>query len=110
MNRFRIDESFKITSVGFVFVGEIVRGSVKAGMSFEVPEAGHRCQLAVKSVEFVRLKEGREKIGLVVQDDDYLPGLGVGWTAELQEPRPDTGEVVRRLPSDAGSGGSSLTL
>jgi hypothetical protein len=56
MNRFRIDDSFRIASVGFVFVGELVEGSAKAGMVFEVPEAGHRWHLVVKSVEFVRLK------------------------------------------------------
>ena len=85
MNRFRIDDSFRITSVGFVFVGDVVQGSAKAGMLFEVPEAGHRWQLVVKSVQFVRLDGGKEKIGLVVQDADYLPGLGVGWIAELRQ-------------------------
>lgn len=89
MNRFRIDDSFRITSVGFVFVGEVVQGSARQGMLFEVPEAGHRWQLVIKSVEFVRLKGGKEKIGLIVKDADYLPGLGVGWTAEVRQPEPD---------------------
>jgi hypothetical protein len=89
MNRFRIDDSFRIDSVGFAFVGEIVEGNAASGMTFEVPEAGHRWRLKVKSVEFVRLAGGEEKIGLIVEDDPYLAGLGVGWTAELQPPGGD---------------------
>jgi hypothetical protein len=84
MNRFLIDDSFRIESRGFAFVGEIVEGNAAAGMTFEVPEAGHRWRLKIKAVEFVRLTGGKEKIGLVVDDDQYLPGLGVGWTAELR--------------------------
>ena len=83
MNRFRIDDSFGIDSVGFAFVGEIIEGSAATGMTFRVPEAGHWWSLRVKAVEFVRLAGGKEKIGLVVEDDRYLRGLGVGWTAEL---------------------------
>ncbi len=83
MNRFRIDDSFSIDSVGFAFVGEIIEGSAAAGMTFKVPEAGHWWPMKVKAVEFVRLAGGKEKIGLVVEDDRYLRGLGVGWTAEL---------------------------
>jgi len=83
MNRFRIDDSFRIDSVGFAFVGEITEGSAAAGMTFEVPEAGHRWRMEVKAVEFVRMAGGKEKIGLVVEDGRYLRGLGVGWTAEL---------------------------
>lgn len=92
MNRFRIDESFRIESVGFVFMGEMVQGRAKAGMVFEVPEAGHRWPLTIKSVEFACLKDGREKIGLVVLDANCLPGLGVGCTAELREPQPENGD------------------
>jgi hypothetical protein len=86
MNRFRIDDSFSIDSVGFVFVGDVVEGSAVAGMTFKVPEAGHWWPMRVKAVEFVRLAEGNEKIGLVVDDDRYLRGLGVGCTAELLAP------------------------
>jgi len=83
MNRFRIDDSFSIDSVGFAFVGEIIEGTATAGMTFEVPEAGHRWGMQVRAVEFVRMAGGKEKIGLVVHDDGYLRGLGAGWTAEL---------------------------
>jgi len=100
MNRFRIDDSFRITSVGFAFVGDVVEGSAKAGMLFDVPEAGHRWHLVVKSVEFVRLKGGKEKIGLVVQDADYPPRLGVGWTAELRKPENES--AVQKPPSGSG--------
>ena len=55
MNKFRIDDSFRIDSVGFAFVGEIIEGSAAAGMTFEVPEAGHRWRVKVKAVEFVKL-------------------------------------------------------
>ena len=89
MNKFRIDNSFRIDSLGFAFVGEIIEGRAATGMLFEVPEAGHRWQLRVKAVEFVRQAGGKEKIGLVVEDDRYLPGLGVGWTAELRPPQDD---------------------
>lgn len=83
MNRFRIDDSFSVDSVGFVFVGEIIEGSAGAGMTFKVPEAGHWWHLKVKALEFVRLAGGKEKIGLIVENGRYLRGLGVGWTAEL---------------------------
>jgi hypothetical protein len=83
MNRFRIDDSFSVHSQGFAFIGEIIEGKVAAGMTFEVPEAGHRWRMQVKAVEFVLMAGGKEKIGLVVQDEGYLRGLGVGWTAEL---------------------------
>ena len=83
MNKFRIDDSFRIESRGFAFVGEIIEGSAAAGMTFDVPEAGHRWRVQVKAVEFVRMAGGKEKIGLVVHDDNYLPGLGAGWMAEL---------------------------
>jgi hypothetical protein len=86
MNRFRIDDSFRIDSIGFAFVGEIIEGSAAAGMKFEVPEAGHQWQLRVKAVEFVRQAVGKEKICLVVEDGRYLSGLGAGWTAELHFP------------------------
>lgn len=100
MNRFKIDGSFRIESVGFVFFGDIVQGRVKAGMFFEIPEAGHRWQMVVKSVEFVLQKGGKEKIGLVVQDDQagYLPGLGVGWTAELRSPEPNKEDAQSSAP------------
>lgn len=109
MNKFRIDDSFRITSVGFVFVGEVVQGSAKAGMRFEVPEAGHRWQLVVKAVEFILLKGVKEKIGLVVRDADYLPGLGVGWTAELRQPQPNNEDPILGPTSDAGSAGTHVT-
>jgi len=83
MNKFRIDDSFRIDSRGFAFIGEIIEGSAAAGMMFDVQEAGHRWRVQVKAVEFVRMAGGKEKIGLVVHDDNYLPGLGAGWTAEL---------------------------
>jgi hypothetical protein len=86
MNRFRIDDAFGIDSVGFAFVGEVIEGSAAVGMTFKVPEAGHWWAMRVKAVEFVLLAGGKEKIGLVVEDDRYLRGLGVGWTAELLAP------------------------
>jgi hypothetical protein len=85
-----MDDSFSIDSVGFAFIGEIIEGKVAAGMTFDVPEAGHRWRMQVKAVEFVRMAGGKEKIGLVVQDDRYLRGLGVGWTAELHT----TGDIT----------------
>lgn len=94
MNRFRIDDSFNIEAVGFAFVGEVIEGSVATGMSFKVPEAGHWLAMRVKAVEFVRLAGGNEKIGLIVEDDRYLRGLGVGWTAELIAP----GEITCQHP------------
>lgn len=108
MNRFRIDDSFRVTSVGFVFVGEVVEGCAQAGMLFDVPEAGHRWHLMVKAVEFVLLKGGKEKIGLVVQDADYLPGLGVGWTAELHQPGNES--AAQRPPADSDLAGPPLML
>ena len=83
MNKFHIEDSFGVDSVGFVFVGEIIEGSVAAGMTFRVREADHWWRMRVKAVEFVRLEGGKEKLGLIVEDDRYLRGLGVGWTAEL---------------------------
>ena len=87
MTRFRIDDSFAIKSVGFVFAGEILEGMIVPGMSFLVPEAGHRWKVVVKSVEHIRHTGGGEKMGLVVEDPTpgYLPGMGVGWTAEFKE-------------------------
>lgn len=86
MNRFRIDDSFGIDSVGFAFVGEVIEGRIAVGMTFKVPEGGHWWVMRVKAVEFVRLAGGNEKIGLIVEDDRCLRGLGVGWTAELIAP------------------------
>jgi hypothetical protein len=56
-------------------------------MRFGVPEAGHRWELVIRSVEFVRKSSGNEILGLVVKNENpkYLPGLGVGWTCELLE-------------------------
>ena len=87
MARFRIDDSFPIESVGFVFAGEILEGEISSGMSFSVPEAGRTWRIVVKSIEQIRLIGGGEKVGLVVENPTtgYLPGLGVGWTAELKK-------------------------
>jgi hypothetical protein len=87
MTRFRIDDSFTIDRVGFVFAGEILEGTIIPGMSFLVPECGHRWRVVVKSIESILLTGGGEKVGLVVENPEtgYLPGLGVGWTAELIE-------------------------
>jgi len=54
-------------------------------MFFDVPEAGHKWRVVIKSVEFIRMLGGEERIGLLVSDSDYLRGLGAGWTAELHE-------------------------
>jgi hypothetical protein len=83
MNRFRIDDSLSIDSVGFAFVGEIIEGSAAAGMTFKLREADHWWTMKVKSLEFVRLAGGKEKVGLVVEDDRYIRGFGAGWTAEF---------------------------
>lgn len=85
MTRFRIDDSFPVESVGFVFAGEILQGEISPGMSFAVPETGHMRRVVVKSVELIRLTGGGEKVGLVVEDPStvYLSGLGVGCTVEL---------------------------
>jgi hypothetical protein len=87
MTRFRIDDSFAIQSVGFVFAGTAIEGDVRSGMIFEIPEAGHRWKMIVKSVEIIRMAGGKEKIGLVVENPSpgYLAGLGVGWTATMTE-------------------------
>jgi len=85
MNRFAIKDSFAVQPDRFVFAGTVLEGRVERGMLFEVLEAGHRWQLSVQSVEFIRKAGGSELIGLVVRDEHYLPGLGVGWTAELHE-------------------------
>jgi translation elongation factor EF-Tu-like GTPase len=85
MNRFAIEDSFAIEPDRFVFAGRVIEGRAERGMVFEVPEAGHRWQVTVRAVEFIRKRGGDELTGLVVQDADYLPGLGSGWTAELYE-------------------------
>jgi hypothetical protein len=85
MTRFAIEDSFALDPDRFVFAGRVLEGRVEHGMIFDVPEAGHRWRLSVQSVEFLR-KAGRDLIGLVVRDDRYLPGWGVGWTTELHEP------------------------
>ncbi len=86
MNRFVIEDSFAVEPDRFVFAGRVLEGRIERGMIFHVPEAGHRWRLSVQSVEFIRKAGGSELIGLVVKDDRYLPGLGVGWTTELHEP------------------------
>jgi hypothetical protein len=83
MNRFALEDSFPLHPDTFVFAGRIVEGQAKAGMVFEVPEAGHRWRVIVKAVEFVRKRGGDELLGLLVQNTHYLPGLGVGYVAEL---------------------------
>ncbi|MHB0955202.1 MAG: hypothetical protein ACYC6N_28950 [Pirellulaceae bacterium] len=87
MARFRIDDSLPTGSVGCVFAAEILEGEISSGMSFSVPEAGHKWRFVVKSIEQIRLIGGGEKVGLVVENPTtgYLPGLGVGWTAELKK-------------------------
>ena len=87
MNRFKIEDSFAVEPDMFVFAGEIVEGTARAGMKFRVPEAGHAWELLIRSVEFIRRAGGSEMIGLTVKNADpaYLPGLGAGWTAELYE-------------------------
>ncbi len=85
MNRFAIENSFAIHPDRFVFAGRVLEGQAKPGMIFEVPEAGHKWRVAVRSVEFIRRSDGSQLIGLLVQDAGYLPGLGTGWTAELHE-------------------------
>ncbi len=71
----------------FVFAGEVIEGSARAGMKFRVPEAGHAWELVIRSVELVRKTGGYCVLGLTVTNakPSYLPGLGVGWTAELYE-------------------------
>ena len=85
MNRFAIEDSFAIEPDKFVFAGRVLEGRAEPRMVFEVPEAGHKWRVIIKAVEFVRKRGGDELLGLVVQDAHYLPGLGVGWTAELHE-------------------------
>jgi hypothetical protein len=87
MNRFRIQDSFAVEPDLFVFAGEIVEGNVRKGMRFEVSEAGHKWQFVIRSVEFIRKSGDVEMVGLTVENamPAYLPGMGVGWTAELHE-------------------------
>jgi uncharacterized protein YfaS (alpha-2-macroglobulin family) len=87
MNRFKIHDSFAIEPDLFVFAGEILEGNVAKGMSFDVPEAGHRWHVVVSDIGFIRKSGGGELIGLTVKNasPSYLPGLGAGWTAELRE-------------------------
>ena len=56
-------------------------------MKFEVPEAGHKWEFVIRSVEFIRKAGGSEILGLTVENrkPSYLPGMGAGWTAELHE-------------------------
>ena len=87
MNKFLIQESFPIEAKGlFVFAGEVISGIVKAGMKFEVPEAGHWWPLMVESIEIVNTNQGN-KVALTVKNSPdacgFLPGLGVGFTTEL---------------------------
>ncbi|HUT14024.1 MAG TPA: hypothetical protein VMY42_26285 [Thermoguttaceae bacterium] len=85
-NRFRIEDSFPIEAKkAFVFAGDVIDGTVAPGMSFDVPEAGHRWTLRVVSVERISKSDGSVCVGLVVNDRSpgYLRGMGSGWTAEL---------------------------
>ena len=87
MNRFRIEKSFAVEPGTFVFAGTTIEGGVRSGMRFKVPEAGHMWDFAIRSVEFIR-KEGRsDLVGLTVDNGTpgYLPGLGIGWVAELYD-------------------------
>jgi hypothetical protein len=87
MNQFKIENSFAIEPDKFVFAGAIVQGKVGPGMTFEVPEAGHKWRFVVRSIGFIRKLGGAEVLGLVVDNGrpGYLAGMGVGWTAELHE-------------------------
>lgn len=90
MNTFLIRASFPIAVRGlFVFAGDVLSGVAKAGMRFEVPEAGHRWLLTAESVEMVNTVHGA-KVALVVNAArdiyGFLPGLGVGYTTELTDP------------------------
>jgi hypothetical protein len=90
MNTFLVRESFPIAAkMLFVFVGDVLSGNVQAGMTFEVPEAGHRWPLVVKAVEMAQTVHGA-KVALVVDDaqsdSGYLSGMGVGWTLDLRKP------------------------
>jgi len=101
MTRFRIDDSFALKTVGFVFSGEILEGSALPDMIFFVTEAGHRWRIVVRSVECIFLTGGGKKTGLVVEQpkNAYLPGLGVGQTVELieaEEDRPNRTSSPRR--------------
>jgi len=53
---------------------EIIEGIAAAGMTFEVPEVAHQWRMKVKAVEFVLLAGGKERIGLVVENDRCLRG------------------------------------
>ena len=84
MARFLIKSSFSIELKNlFVFSGDILEGEVVPGMVFEVPEAGHRWKVRILSVERACTDHGAE-LALTVEDDQYLPGLGVGWTADVR--------------------------
>jgi hypothetical protein len=89
MSRFKIHYSYShVLEPGrFVFEGELVEGSAKAGMKFRVPEAGHTGELLILSIEFIPRAGGRQIMGLTVKNTapGYLPGLGAGQTAELYE-------------------------
>lgn len=85
VNRFLIKDSFALHP-DFVFAGSLIEGQIKAGMVFEVPEAGHKWRVVVKAVEFLDKSDGEALIGLRVHNANYLHGLGVGFTTELLEP------------------------
>jgi hypothetical protein len=87
MNQFKIEDSFVIEPNLFVFAGSILQGKASPGMTFEVPEAGHKWRVTIRFVEFIRTGNGSELLGLLVDNrkPGYLPGLGAGWTAELRE-------------------------
>ena len=63
MNRFKIEDSFAVEPDMFVFAGAIIEGRVEKGMKFEVPEAGHKWEFVVRSVELIRKLGGMEMIG-----------------------------------------------
>jgi hypothetical protein len=86
VNLFRIEQSFSLQPDFFVFAGSLIEGEAKAGMIFEVPEAGHKLLIKVKAIDFLDKKSGEALLALRVHNENYLPGLGVGFTAELQEP------------------------
>jgi hypothetical protein len=71
----------------FVFAGTIIEGRAGPGMKFEVPEGERRWTFIIRSVELIRKVGGTATAGLVVENGKpgYLPGMGAGWTAELQE-------------------------
>jgi len=75
VNRFQINDSFAVSPDTFVFAGTIIEGEAKVGMTFEVPEAGHRRRAVVRAVEFADSAGGVALIGLCVHDENYPPGL-----------------------------------